>query len=366
MPETLQINDLSDIISSLPSINSDATYWFIRAQSGDYFTDFVTNQYVGIGFDEISLADVKNTASDKDKLKIMFQEKKPKDSKGNAIPVGTFTSWVGQLTRFANDIKPGDYVLVPSKSSERFALGVVTGDPFEITKQQLEEIPVVQGRQNSPFLKRLKVQFLKQFNREQADPALYRMIYTQQTLSKINKYIPYILRAAYDAYVSNNQLYLTFHVNQKEDINGRAFTGFTYNLVEAYGELIPDSDPIIKSNVQSEGDVQLVLAIAPVVGLLLLTLIVLHSKKGFTFKAMLGKDHGIELTKEDDGVVGQRVKGAETKRLNEELEAKDAHIARMLEFANKAGMNMDSIQASISKELSEAIKKASEPNESED
>lgn len=362
--EELLIDNLNDVATALPNISSNANYWLIRAQGGEYFDDFIANQYAGVGFNEVSLEEVLNSSNEE--LRDLFAKRKPNKANGSKIAAGTYTSWVGQLRRFTTEIVPGDYILVPSQSSERFALGIVIGSPYELTDDQVASLENVAGRNNSPYKKRIKVQFLKQFSRSKADSALYRMIYTQQTLSNINKYAPFILRASYDAYVSNNQIFLTFHVSQKTDIAGRDYTGFTYNLVEAHAVLDPEHDGIIKSNVQSEGDVQLILAITPMVGIFLLALVALRSKKGFTLKAKLGKDHSIEFTKEDDSVVAQRVKDAESERQINEQKAFDEHLQKMSELLNKSGEHMDKIDVMISTELDQATKKAGLSNTDKD
>ncbi len=362
--DELLIDNLNDITTALPNISSTANYWLIRAQGGDYFDDFIANQYAGVGFDEVSLEEVSNSSNEQ--LRDLFAERKPTKANGSKIASGTYTSWVGQLRRFTTEIAPGDYILVPSQSSERFALGIVIGAPYEMTDDQISSIEKVAGRINSPYKKRIKVQYLKQFSRSKADSALYKMIYTQQTLSNINKYAPYILRASYDAYVSNNQIFLTFHVGQKTDVSGRDYTGFTYNLVEAHAELEPEQEVVIKSNVQSEGDVQLILAITSMVGIFLLALVTLRSKKGFSLKVKFGKDNSIEFTKEADSIVAQRVEDAKSERKIKEQKAFDEHLKNMSELLNKSGQHMEKIDAMISTELDQATKKAGLSNTDKD
>ncbi|CUS26099.1 hypothetical protein FC70_GL000505 [Paucilactobacillus oligofermentans DSM 15707 = LMG 22743] len=360
--EILKINDVADVFSALPKINATATFWMVRANKGDYYLDFVMRQYVGIGFDEISLSEAQEKTNEQ--LTTLFKQRKPKDEFGKEIPAGTYTTWVGQLKRFANELKPGDYVLVPSDSSERFSFGVITDLPRELTDSEVNEFSEVEGRKNSPYKKRLSVQFLKSFNRQDADPALYKMIYTQTTLSKIDKYSAYILRAAYDAYISENNIFLSFPVKQKENIKGRPFTKFTYNLTEGFYELSKE-DLVIKSNVQSEGVVQLVLGLSAMSGLFLLLIVVLKSKKGFTVEANL-RSGKFKFTKENDGIVAERILDSQQSRKITDQEADDAHLARTIAMMNTAGFSMEEIQAKISNELREATKKADSPDEESD
>lgn len=356
----LQISDVNDILTALPTINENATFWMIRANKGEYYTDFVMNQYVGIGYDEISLKDAQTKTNEQ--MTQIFHEKKPKDKDEHPIPSGTYTSWIGQLRRFANEIKPGDYVLVPGISSDRFSLGVVLGQPFEITSDELNHVEEIKNRKFSPYKKRIKVQFLRSFNRSEADPALYKMIYTQTTVSKIDKYIPYILRAVFDAYISGKKVYLTFPVTQKEDIEALPYTEFTYNLTASYSAIAPEEKPIIKNNVQSAGVVQLILALSAPTGIFGLTLVVLRSKLGFTIDVNLSEGK-FRFIKEANGVVAQRIKNEETDRVIKEQNAKDDHLEKMIKLANQANVPMDDIKAKISSELIEATKKAATPDD---
>lgn len=337
------IENPSEIITSLPTINPDSNYWLVRAQSGVFFDDFIANQYVGVGFDEVTLNDVQTKS--KEQLLDIFNSKKPKDDNGNPIPKGTYTSWIGQVSRFSNEIRPGDYVLVPGISSSKFALGVVTGTPFELSVDELSNMETVANRKNSPYRKRIKVQFLKQFNRDEADPALYKMIYTQQTLSNINKYSNYILRASFDAYMLNNQLYLSFKVRQKADINAQSFTGFAYNMTKILsGPNDEQKSPIIKSNVQSQGVIQFILDNSYWLGPSLLFLVMVYSPKGIHVKW-----GNFELTKEDDKVIAQKLKNEETDRKIKETQS-------YLDIYREAKNCGDEIQTEISEEVINAVK----------
>ncbi|VDG20668.1 hypothetical protein [Lactobacillus parabuchneri] [Lactiplantibacillus mudanjiangensis] len=364
----LQISDVNDILTALPKVDADTTFWMIRANKGEYYTDFVTSQYVGIGYEEITLQESQNNSNDN--LSKLFHDRKPRDDEGRKIPDGTYTSWIGQLKRFGNEIQAGDYVLVPSIASERFSLGIVLGEPYELTPEQLKDInsELIPGRKKSPYRKRIKIQFLSSFNRAEADPALYKMIYTQTTVSKINKYALYILRAVFDAYVSGNKVYLTFPVTQKEDIRARPYTAFTYFLTESYVALNQESEPIIKNNVQSAGIVQFIIDLAPYAGLFGMIWVLLKANTGFQIEVSVFKGK-FKLTKEDKGIVAERIEDSKSKRTINEQKAEDEHLKRLLkiiELANKADIPMDSIKADVPSKLKEAVKKAAKPDDEND
>lgn len=376
---SIQITDINDIITALPNVDENATFWMIRTNHGDYYTDFITGQYVGIGYDEITLKETQEKTNEE--LAIMFHERKPEGKDHREIPDATYTTWVGQLKRFGNEIKAGDYVLIPGISSDRFSLGVVLGLPYELSAKDLDEInsEVIEGRNRSPYKKRLKVQFLRSFNRSEADPTLYKMIYTQATVSKIDKYAPYILRAVFDAYVSGNKMYLTFPITEEKNIKALPYTSFTYHLAESYAAINEDSEAIIKSNVQSAGIVQLILDVSVGSGLFGLAWVLFKSKTGFQIDVNILKGK-FKLKKVDERIVVEKIKDAQSARdikkqkakLDMEIkkqEAYDDHLKKMVKMANSindSGDSMEKIKAEVPSELKEAIQKATLPNDHND
>ncbi len=72
---------------------------------------------VSIGWDK--MGDLSQLPETRDAFKTLFREKYPEDKKG-AIPVKA-----GVLFRFANEIKPGDFIIYPSKTNRMVNIGTV-------------------------------------------------------------------------------------------------------------------------------------------------------------------------------------------------------------------------------------------------
>ncbi|HFZ9755746.1 TPA: hypothetical protein ACGL4Y_001856, partial [Streptococcus agalactiae] len=60
---------LEEVIEKIPKINSSSDYWLVRSNSGEFYTDFNINSYIGIGWNEISLENIKSANNDADSLK---------------------------------------------------------------------------------------------------------------------------------------------------------------------------------------------------------------------------------------------------------------------------------------------------------
>ena len=118
----------------IPVIDPSTNYWFIRTNGGDNFENFYFGQYVAIGWDKIDDLDFIKHCSLND-LKDEIIESYPDDSKPG--------STASQIMRFVNDMKIGDYVLVPGANCDRIAIGQITSDPYIYEASDQERIDVM-------------------------------------------------------------------------------------------------------------------------------------------------------------------------------------------------------------------------------
>ncbi|WP_240338645.1 hypothetical protein [Lactococcus lactis] len=109
--ETAIKDYLEDIKSNIPSVNSTSDYWLVRADSGRYYDDFRINNYVGIGWNEVSLKDIRRTNNDSSKLKLILKDKLP-EAKEKGYSERKCGITAGQLLRFCNNIKLKPELLV--------------------------------------------------------------------------------------------------------------------------------------------------------------------------------------------------------------------------------------------------------------
>lgn len=194
---------IDNIKKEIPVLDSSIDYWLVRANSGEFYTDFNLNGYIGIGWNEITLEDIESADNDSNKLKNILKDKLtfPEDSDPSENKYGITA---GQLLRFVNNIKKNDIVVVPSEGSERFLVGKVVGPLYELSPSQIEQYKNEEiTHPRSDFAKRWKVSWLGWFNRSDADSALYKMIYSHATLSNINDYKPFINRALFPCYIED-------------------------------------------------------------------------------------------------------------------------------------------------------------------
>ena len=100
---------IENIKKEIPVLDSSSDYWLVRANSGEYYTDFNLNGYIGIGWNEITLEDIRRADNNSNVLKEILKEKltfqddlEPSENK--------YGITAGQLLRFVNNIKKNDIV----------------------------------------------------------------------------------------------------------------------------------------------------------------------------------------------------------------------------------------------------------------
>lgn len=244
-----------EVIKTIPTINSSSDYWLVRSNSGEFFTDFNINSYIGIAWNEISLDDIKSAKNDSETLKNTLR-KKLKTDNDHEISEQSYGSIAGQLLRFVNKIKVNDIVVVPSERSERFIVGKVISEPYE--ENNISNENETEDYHKSNYKKRIQVRWINRFNRSDADSALYKMIYTHNTLSNINEYKAFINRALYRYYIEDDKLYISFKVTESDNISSESLGQFIYQYSLLNRMLFPDNKLDVKTNVQSPGDIEFI------------------------------------------------------------------------------------------------------------
>lgn len=249
---------LNDIIEEIPHLDSSIDYWLVRADGGSFYTDFNINSYVGIGWNEISLNDIKTAGGNPTILKRTLKDKLPDIIDGKKPTENHYGTWAGQLLRFYNNIKAKDLIVVPSEGSENFLVGRVSGKAYELNSEDLNKQELATNYKKSDFRKRYPIEWIGRFHRNDADSALYKVIYSQTTITKINDYKQYINRALFAYYIEDERLHLTFKVTQSSDVGSRHLGQFIYQYGEMAKIFDEENEVDVKVNVQSAGPIEMI------------------------------------------------------------------------------------------------------------
>lgn len=214
----------TELESLIPSINDTRDYWFIRTDDGIYFETFYNEGYVGIGWNEISYSDLRNSSPG-------GTEVKEKIARINNYATDTtngkkrITESYNKIIRF-NDMKKGDVVLIPSNSSSRFAFGIINDN---VTYEHIDS--------NCPYIKRRKVKWVKMLNSAQLDPKFFMIRLSRHAISDINKYAYLIDNITNDIYKKGEYCYYCFNVSTNNDISVKALTNFMSSIQKLCGDI---------------------------------------------------------------------------------------------------------------------------------
>lgn len=96
--------------------------WCVRAGFGRYANKFKDGSYVALDY---NVAEALPIDSDRDAYIAVYRKYNPNDVSN--VVIG---QQVGQLTRFCEDIKPGDYIITPSENTDILYYGKVTDEGY--------------------------------------------------------------------------------------------------------------------------------------------------------------------------------------------------------------------------------------------
>ncbi|MEB3752499.1 hypothetical protein MKY25_01610 [Geobacillus sp. FSL W8-0032] len=243
---------MEELAKHIPNIPIDRGYWFVRTNSGEYYDHFVHDGFIGIGWNQIELKHLHDHRPLEDIVRAKYKnENRPKYV-------------ANQIKAFCHDIKKGDVVLIPSNKSAYIHFGIIQDEtpyeeniPIEIEDMDEHSEWFFEYEGVCPYRKRRKVKWIKVVRRDHLDPQLYRLIYSQHTISKADGYAEYIDKALFDFYIKGDKCHFILHVRKKDHIKAHHFISFMSDLF-ALADSHSDDEIDIKINVQSPGAIELI------------------------------------------------------------------------------------------------------------
>lgn len=221
-----QIEELGDMFN-IPVASDAQQVWFIRTSSGDYYDDFRHNRFVALGWDEIPaewiikkpLFPITDDDQQVDKKKLLFplSENEFKNRVSNLYPDEKRPGLVyGQLNTFYNVMRVGDWIVIPSKSTQKLTIGIL-GD---ILYEDIKDRKIISEKEYShcEYTHKRSVVW-KQEIPASYDIYLQRSLRAQQTISNITDISGLVFRHLYPVYVVNNEVRVTFQKTTKGELN---------------------------------------------------------------------------------------------------------------------------------------------------
>lgn len=326
-----------ELVNLIPEIPVDQKYWFIRTNSGEYYDHFVNEGFVGIGWNKVGLESLNKNIP----LNEVVKENYPDENRPNHV--------ANQISTLVSEIKKGDIVLIPSAKSTYIHFGIVEDETaFEeeipIELEDLDNHPELEFNYEGvcPYVKRRKVNWIKVRKRDNLDPQLYRLIYSQHTISSANQYSEYIDRALFDFFIKGENCHMVLHVEKKGNIKGNHLVRFMSDLLNIADKNKTEAEEEVdlKVSVQSPGTIELI-GLVPVI--MVASVIIVGILGG------RAKFIGMEL--DTPGIIGRILEWREKKQgLN--TTAEEVPAAQQERLAQ----NADNLQVRLPETLEKALK----------
>lgn len=240
---------------SILEIPTETGYWLLRADGGKYYEDFFLNNFIAISDNEITLEMIRDCQSNSiagitiDHYKELYNNEYEEWTNQQIAHAASRTE------KFMNRMNTGDLVLVPSKRSTDFLLGVIVSDVYEISEDEVDSGETVKYA-ITPYLKRRRVHWLKEVSRSEISEKLYWVLSAHQTIFDLAEQRDYINQLLSPIYVQNGVCHGTVKISKKEGLNSNEWFDL-YSIIKNYSDATSE-EVIVKSNVQSPGLVEFV------------------------------------------------------------------------------------------------------------
>lgn len=255
---------------SVKNINDETQYWLVRTMGGDFYKHYTDNDFIAIGYNEITLQDFKTLSPKKEIAKKVLQEMfKARREDANKARYAA-----SQMYRFVREMKIGDIVIIPSSSSHKVAFGRIDSDVYEDSTN-------IYATYGCPFAKRRKITWLKTSIKTYLPAELQLIFGSRHIISEITGYGAFIDQYLNDFYTKGDKTFLVLRVKQQDELSADDFTLIS-DLMSLFNDFseetkwgITSKDIKMKASVQSPGDI-LLFAQSPwalaIIGLIILFL----------------------------------------------------------------------------------------------
>lgn len=259
----MNVFEVNNIIKSalkfnIREIDERKRFWMIRTKKGNFFNEFVANEFVALGWNEIT----KKTDFSESNIEIL--KKKIQHSHGDKRPQAA----INKSQSFMFNIKEGDYLLIPNRGSSTIVLAKA-GNYYEdhnyTVESELETTNYIENKESEtinvkcPYIKRRKIEIIRTINSEKMAYPLKMAITNYHGLSNLDNYAEYILDCMYDCYSLHGDLHVSVNITKEGRLKSREISQLIYAITEYFCVLIDEESLSTKINLNSPGNIKLIL-----------------------------------------------------------------------------------------------------------
>jgi hypothetical protein len=257
------IVDIVDSTFHIPSISKETNFWMIRTKKGFFFNEFISKEYIAIGWNLVTHAKIKGglTKAQANELKAQIEKEYGEAKPGAAL---------NKCIRFCDTLKEGDIAVIVDNGRIAFAqigkyyeessAGLTVAYEKEIN-EKIENASHYFDSFECPYVKRRKISVIKTLKGDTfISPYLQSaMSRNWHSLSNLNEYAELILSACYDTFIYHGNLSITFRVAQEDNITALDLSSFIFYAAKMLSGEMPDAVSV-KTALHSPGDVILQIA----------------------------------------------------------------------------------------------------------
>lgn len=249
----------------IPLIDDCQQVWFFRTQGGKYYTDFVSNNYIALGWNEINPDYVLRESTSRDDLKNYISAKYPNERRPGLV--------LNQIITFYKIMKNGDWIVIPSEGTKKIAIGKIEGFGGEFTHKIIcDENKIVREYSKCDFSNKRHVEWYKQADVEN-DLYLTRALRAQQTISDITDISEFIFRNLFPCYIQGMAAHFTLQKRSgdvygfKESITIQSsIQQILDNTSNLYSDVNISDEMQLKTAVGSPGFIEMIIPMIHMIG----------------------------------------------------------------------------------------------------
>lgn len=236
-----------EVLNSIETLDIINDYWFIRTDGGKHFDTFFENDFIGIGWNEISVSDLSKTEIE---VKNKIAKNRGLDLKITSDKTKA-TDIYHKILRLQS-LKRNDVIIIPSENSRKLAFGLIDDDfIFEDIK----------GSHDCEYEKRRRVKWVVEpVSFDSLDDVFYKIRKSRHSISNINDYADHVDSVMYSIYKKKDASHFVVNVKSTGQINWLELANVLKDMHElmskinsafSLGENIEDSS--IQISIQSPG-----------------------------------------------------------------------------------------------------------------
>lgn len=241
----------------IPDIPIETNFWLIRTKSGYFYDEFVNEKFVALGWNHIT----KSTSFDKKNVEILKDQ--IKERYGDLRPGVA----VNKCIRFIEEVKPGDYVLIPNVGGSKVTIGIL-GEYYEEDLDYIKELVAIKkiengeseiGKVKCPYRKRRHMEIVMTVSSKRLGYKILKGMSSYHGISDMNDYAIDILNCVYDCYTYKDNMMCSLNIAKKNPIKARELSKLMYGVTELFCDLTDEDLVSVTVNLNSPGKITVVL-----------------------------------------------------------------------------------------------------------